>query len=57
MFNSQHDGVASLKRNIAKFDYILNICVHPTDVLIVIYVKKTEDQNYDDDDNDDDDLS
>ena len=54
MFNSQHDGVASLKRNIAKFDYILNICVHPTDVLIVIYVKKTEDQNYDDDDNDDD---
>jgi hypothetical protein len=36
--------------------YILNICVHSTNVLIAIYVKITEDQNHDNDDNDDDDL-
>ena len=49
------DGVASIKRNVAKFEYVLNICVHPTNVLIVIYVKRPEDQNYDDKDNNDDD--
>jgi len=35
--------------------YILNICVHSTNVLIAIHVKITEDQNHDDDDNDDND--